>query len=232
MEQYIHTLIAADSAYVPQPAKIAEFFSLLATLGFEMVRDASRSLPGLRVMKPGTRTRVGWNSVTSEVFAIVPVHDQISVDRPHDIPALIEGLREYRVSGSGEWPAGCAPIYLFKSDKTPFEETAFCEVSCNVSPAPVSTSSWDSEAGPNVRNVPAFGEPCMGRATVGIFPNPWTGEVIEVQNAGCARFWIEFEFGKFLYPEIQDNLEVLKSSLVHVAMDCFHIEFNQGCRFW
>jgi hypothetical protein len=56
--------------------------------------------------------------------------------------------------------------------------------------------------------------------------------VIEVPNAGSARFWIEFEFGKFIYPKIEKRLEILSPLLVETAEECFQAEFVQGCRFW
>ncbi len=97
---------------------------------------------------------------------------------------------------------------------------------------PVSTSAWDVEAGPNIRNVPLFGTPCGPDDDLGIFPNPWTGEAVEVPHAGCARFWIEFEFGKLIYPKVGKNFEFLSSSIVAEAEQCFRTKFVQGCRFW
>jgi hypothetical protein len=53
-------------------------------------------------------------------------------------------------------------------------------------------------AGPNDQSVPDFGEACAVESKNGIYSHPWTGEVIEVPDAGCVRFWIELEFGKWL----------------------------------
>jgi hypothetical protein len=86
--------------------------------------------------------------------------------------------------------------------------------------------------GPNVRNVPMFGSECESETATGIFPNPWTGEVIEVANAGCARFWIEFEFGKFIYPDVSEGLEVFSQAIVSETEKCFQTRLAQGCRFW
>jgi hypothetical protein len=66
----------------------------------------------------------------------------------------------------------------------------------------------------------------------GIFPNPWTGEAIEVADAGCARFWIEFEFGKFIYPEVSGSFDVMSPAIVQDIEQCFGTKFVQGCRFW
>jgi hypothetical protein len=57
MEQYVHTLIAADSAFVPQSVQIEKFFEILTTsYHFRIISD-TRFQPGLRVMKPSGRFR-------------------------------------------------------------------------------------------------------------------------------------------------------------------------------
>jgi hypothetical protein len=63
----------------------------------------------------------------------------------------------------------------------------------------------------------------------GIFRNPKTGAAIEVQNAACARFWIEFQFGKWLFPKIGDSLDLLRPSILAVASDIFRTSLAQGC---
>jgi hypothetical protein len=59
-----------------------------------------------------------------------------------------------------------------------------------------------------------------------------TSGKIKWWDAGCARFWIEFEFGKFIYPRVADNLEVMSPAIVSEAEKCFRTKFAQGCRFW
>ena len=80
--------------------------------------------------------------------------------------------------------------------------------------------------------MPGSWSVCKDSIRMGVFPNPWTGGVIEVADAGCARFWIEFEFGKFIYPKITDNLEVINPKIVSAGEECFGTKFAQGCRFW
>jgi hypothetical protein len=231
MEQYIHTLIAADSQFVPAPTKVAEFFDALVDLfSFRIIREG-RWQPGLRVMKPGDRTRTGRDAFTGETITI-PIPDQIIIGHASEIPPLIDGLQEYRVAASGDWSLDTAPIVLLNTDMTSFAENPICDVSCNIRPAPVSTSAWEEEAGPNVWHLPGFGEPWNGESTIGIFTNPWTGEAIEVPNAGSARFWIEFEFGKFIYPAIDKSFDVFDPRLVEKSEECFQTNFVQGCRVW
>jgi hypothetical protein len=242
MEQYIHTLIAADSAFVPQSKQIAEFFEILtATYNFRIISDTG-SEPGLRVMKPSGRLRRGRDPMTGEAVSI-PMLDHIKIERINDIPGAIEGLEHYSVLASGEWTVESRPLVLLTTDEVPFEDTYLCCISCHIRPEPVSTSCWDEDAaGPNSRNVPYFGEACEPGSNVGIFSHPWTGELIEVPDAGCARFWIELEFGKWLLPKMADSLDVLilkmadsldvlSPVMVAKIEECFATGLVQGYRF-
>ncbi|HKN22487.1 MAG TPA: hypothetical protein VJX73_13780 [Terracidiphilus sp.] len=156
----------------------------------------------------------------------------MKIDAPDAILPLIEDLDDFGVFASGEWRWDDPPLILFTTDDKQFKENYVCEVSCEQRSTPVSTSAWDFEAGPNIRDVPPFGSPCGSGDDTGIFPNPWTGEAIEVPHAGCARFWIELEFGKFVYPKVEKDFEFLSPSIVGEAEQCFQTEFVQGCRFW
>jgi hypothetical protein len=145
---------------------------------------------------------------------------------------LIEGSNHYTVALSGQWVGKDSPVVLLKTDGVPYEESCICVVRCELRPEAVSTSAWDVEAGPNSRDVPEFGSQCRNADSNGIFPNPWTGQVIEVADTGCARFWIEFEFGKFIYPKITARLDVMSPAIVLGIQRCFGPKFAQGCRFW
>jgi len=231
MEQYIHTLISVDSEFVPDPAQVADFLvSLVSQFKFIPI-SGQRFLPGLVVAKPSGRLRWGKDSFTGENISI-PELDRLDAERFQDIPVLIEGSEHYTVMQSGQWVEKDRPVVLLKTDGVPYEENYICTVRCELRPETVSTSAWDVNAGPNTRNVPTFGSVCKNAAENGIFPNAWTGDVIEVADAGCARFWIEFEFGKFIYPKLTDNLEVMSPALVLGAEKCFRTKFAQGCRFW
>ena len=231
MEQYIHTLISVDSGFIPKSAQVASFFGeLVSQFKFIPILDRQRFHPGLVVKKPSGNLRWGTNPMTGEKISI-PQWDRLNPEGFEDIPTSIEGSQHYTVMQSGEWVRKDPPMILLKTDGLPYEDNYHCTVSCQVRPEAVSTSAWDSEAGPNTRNVPEFGSVCKNTASTGIFPNPWTGDVIEVANAGCARFWIDFEFGKFIYPKITNSLAVLSPAIVVGAEQCFRTKFAQGCRF-
>jgi hypothetical protein len=231
MEQYIHTLIPIDSNYAASPAQVEAFFAdLLRMPTFRLITD----LPfqqGLRVSKPFARVRKMENRFTGETKTF-RAPEFTKIDAPDAILPLIEGLDDFGVFASGEWKWDDPPLVLFTTDGEQFKKNYVCEISCEQRATLISTSAWDVEAGPNIRNVPLFGTPCSSGDDMGIFPNPWTGEAVEVPHAGCARFWIEFEFGKFIYPKVDRNFDFLSPLIVAEAEQCFQTKFVQGCRFW
>jgi hypothetical protein len=231
MEQYIHTLIAADSNYTANPAQVEAYFSALLGLPNFRLVSGQRYQQGLRFSKPFARIRTLENRSTGEKMTL-RVPEFAKLDALDAIVPSIKSLHDFGVFASGEWDCADLPVALFTIDGEPFKENYLCEVSCQQRAAPVSMSAWDVEAGPNVHNVPAFGSPCSLADDKGVFPNPWTGEAIEVPHAGCAGFWIEFEFGKFIYPKISRNFDVLSPPLLAKAEACFQTKFVQGCRFW
>jgi hypothetical protein len=232
MEQYIHTLIPVDSTYCPEPVQTGAFFDwLLRQRSFTLLTER-RWQPGLLVMKPTGRSRVVARLATGEE-RMGPEFERAKPESSKEIPRLIEGALHYTAYASGKWLSDNLPITLFGMDGEPFRGDYLCNVSCQLRPSPVSTSAWDLEAGPNTRNVPLFGSKhCGSTDGVGIFPNPWTGEPVEVPHAGCARFWVEFEFGKFIYPHIDKNFNILSPVIVGEVEQCFQTEFVQGCHFF
>jgi len=231
MEQYIHTLISADSEFTPEASQVASFLAELVSQFKFNVISGQRFLPGLVVAKPSGRLRWGTNRFSGQKIS-VPEWDRFNLDGFEGIPALIEGSNHYTVALSGQWVGRDSPVVLLKTDGVPYEENCICVGCCKLRPEAVSTSAWDVEAGPNTRDVPEFGSQCSEGDSNGIFPNPWTGQVIEVADAGCARFWIELEFGRFIYPKITDRLDVMSPAIVLGAQRCFGTKFAQGCRFW
>ena len=104
-------------------------------------------------------------------------------------------------------------------------------VSCHVRSKSVSTSDLHDEK-PTNRKAVRFGEECSPKVRAGLYSHPETLDVIEVPKAGCARFWVKFELGKFLFPKIQgSDLEILNPKVVTLATECFGQEFVQGC-YW
>ena len=230
MEQYIHTLIPVDSQFSPSSGQVASFYLRLESRFKFSRRTYHRGLPDLIVLKPSGKLRWGTNPMTGEKISI-PAQDRLNLEEFEDIPAAIEGCTHYTVAQSGQWTGEDRPINLLGTDGALYEGFYICTVACEHRSEPVSTSAWDVEAGSNTRDVPLFGSPCNNATGEGIFPNPWTGEAIEVADAGCARFWIEFEFGRFIYPKVAGSYDVMSPAIVQDIERCFGTEFVQGCRF-
>jgi len=230
MEQYLHTLIPVDSNFCPEPVQVGAFFDWLIRRPNFLLITGRRFQQGLTVKRAAGQMRESKNPLTGETrrWYVAEI-----VKESAEIAALIDGFDSYTASASGEWDSGDLPIMLFTTNGQPYKENHLCNVRCELKPSPVSTSAWDCEAGPNIHNVPSFGtNPCNSDGDEGIFPNPWNGEAIKVPHAGCARFWIEFEFGRFIYPEVDKNFDFLNPSIAREAEQCFQTKFVQGCHFW
>ena len=140
------------------------------------------------------------------------------------VPAALKRLNDYIATVSGKGPPKL-PAFEFEY-KGVYDFLVHCWLRAEV----VSTSDWHDE-GPVTQEVEFFGQPCSPNNRLGIFHNPNTLEVIQVQGAGCARFWIEFEYGKMLFPPIEDRLDLIEPAIVEVAERDFGIKFVQGCHW-
>ena len=215
-EQYLHTLIPTNPAFVPAPEQIVQFLNGLFTLGVEPLNWK------LSLVKPSGRVREFKNPVTGEVGSM-PVNDRVPVRSPADLPSAIGSLQQYFVSLEGEGPPKTPPFPVYY-ENSPFTKTYGFAVRCYLKPEPVSMSDLgDEQAG---KEVPLFGKPCSRRDA--LFRHPVSGELMEVSHAGSARFWVEFEFGRWLLPEINDSLDILNPSIATLANQAFSITFKQG----
>jgi hypothetical protein len=104
------------------------------------------------------------------------------------------------------------------AEEKEFRGTYLYRIHCCVRKEPVSTSDTVS-----------FGNPCPPDSRTGIFHHPDTEAIIEIPNAACARFWIEFHFGKWLAPKIGNHLNLIQPSILQKASQHFGLPFAQGC---
>jgi hypothetical protein len=227
MEQYAHLLLSADPDFVPDPAQVTAFFNLiLNSFGFRLVVKPPFE-PGIVVLKASDKVRKGTDPMTGEVITI-PMRDRLVLRDSAEILSSIQ-YAEWTVGASGKWVLGRTPIELRASDGRPFESECSCLVSCNQRPNPVCTGDWWGEFHGGMPEF-IFGDPNSPIQATGVFTQPWTGERVEVSDAGSARFWIEFEFGKWLLPEMADSFDVLRPALVSAVQDCFGARFVQAGR--
>lgn len=228
MEQYSHLLISSDPDFVPDPAAIESFFNLLIdSFGFQIVLSPPIQ-PGYLLLTPSAKPRVGRNPWTGETITI-PSFDRTIFKAASEIPSAIKDLHQFTVRLSGKWPSDKAPIHLSTTNHEPFEGELVCFAECNLRPEAVCTSDCWDESHPDQAEL-AFDDPNGRKQPVGIFTNPWTAESVEVPGAGFARFWVAFEFGKWLFPELMDGFNLLQPQLFNEIEQCFDVPFIQAGR--
>lgn len=212
--QYAHVLIPDRVDFAPQPEQVAAFLEGLVHL---------RSAPleaTFRVGKLSGKSRTGFNSLRGEELSI-PRRDFAALGSISEIPGQLVGLYDYDVVVSGLGPAKLPPLTLYTitgSEESEFKGTYGFEVRCCLRKDVVSTCE-----------TPPFGSQFQSESRNGIFRHPHTGVTIEVPNAACARFWIEFQFGKWLLPKIGSSLNLLQPSILTNAIERFGTTFAQGC---
>ncbi len=228
MEQYCHLLIPSDPDFVPEPATIEKFFDLfVGSFGFQIVLTPPIQ-PGFMLLTPSETPRVIRNVYTGETI-FVPSLDRTVLSSAASIPAVIESERHWIVRLSGKWLSGHSPISLRTTDRVPFEGELVCFIECDLRPAPVCTSDCWDESHPDQAAL-SFDDPNGPKLPLGIFTNPWTGRTIEVPGAGFARFWVSFEFGKFIFPDLAGGFDLLQPQFLDSIQECFGMHFVQAGR--
>ncbi len=222
-EQYAHTLVPERVNFAPRPQQVSDFFSGLVRLGTAPLEAT------VEVMKLSGRSRSFTDSITGEARSW-PLYDHVALQSITNFPDALTGLGHYNAVMAGQGPPPVPPFSLDYTGKT-FTQVYSFNVRCCLRADVVSTSDWHPEIS-TARTVPSFGEPCTLNDRIGVFHHPSEGTIIEVPNAGCARFWIEFEFGKWLVPKIHDNLNLLVPVIIRNAEEHFATKFVQGCRWY
>ncbi len=232
-EQYTHSLIPDRVDFAPHPQQVVAFCDGLTKLGGAPLQSA------LRVGKLSGQFRTGWNPLTGTKSQI-PRRDYSRLKDISEISEQLKGLDDYILAMSGKGPPRIPPFSLYNvtdlekpqsSEPTDYEfrGTYSLEVRCCLHAEAVATSNWHDET--SIPREAPFGDPCPAKDRTGSFHHPCTGAIIRVPKAGCARFWIEFEFGKWLLPRIYDDLNLLTPAIVDCAEECFGTSFVQGCRW-
>jgi hypothetical protein len=217
MPEYSHTLIPDRVDLAPDPKQVAAFLEALVTLG------ASPLKPTITASKLSGEVRTFKNPFTGKTESF-PMRKAETLKDLAAVPGALKGLDDYNVTLAGMGPPKL-PAFVFD-----FKGKYDFLVHCCLRPEVVSTSDWHDEV-PIKRKVKFFGQPCSSKNRLGIYHNPNTLEIIEVPKAGCARFWIEFEYGKMLFPPIVDRLDLIEPKIVTAAEKQFAVKFGQGCHW-
>ena len=219
-EQYSHTLIAKPKNFTPSAAQIERFLSSIVR------RNVVPHNPTLILRIPTGKFREYpyVNPFTGEKIKF-EIKDRKKLDRLEEIASALEPLQEYEIEVASFGTPKLPPLVI------DVEGPYHIGVTCFVYSTPRSTSDLheNSVAGENV--IPYL-KPCVELPRDGYFTDPHTMKTIKIPDAGCARFWVQFELGKFLFPEFSnENLEFLNPVIVSEAKRIFDIDFVQGC-YW
>jgi len=217
MPEYTHILIPNQPEFIPGPDQVNTFYESLRSIG------AAPLEPSITVAKPTGQVRAGINPFNGDTF-LLHVRTKSSLRTFAELSHELVGLQDFNVCVFGAGPPR-VPALEFK-----FVGTYEFSVNCCLRTQIVSLSESHDEA-PTYKKVVPFGQACSSNDRLGVFYNPDTLNRIEVAGAGCARFWVEFEFGKSLFPKIVDRLDLIEPSIVTVVENSFAMTFVQGCNW-
>ncbi|HVX14139.1 MAG TPA: hypothetical protein VHC22_23335 [Pirellulales bacterium] len=219
MMQYTHTLIAQPRDFSPYPTQVSRWYRALEQVG------AAPFGATIRGRTPSGQTRLTTNPFTGKQRESI-LFDYLSFESLHEMTGRIAALGNYAVTIAGQGPPVVAPMQV-EFDGQRYDDRYDYAVRCLVHAEPVTTSDPHDDSGAAMRH----GGPCVQEHDVGVFRSPTTWDIIEVVGGGRARFWIEFEFGKGLFPTVGRTLDLLDHRIVDIAVEVFNTEFVQGCRW-
>ena len=216
-EQYTHTLIPKQRGFSPAVLCVQEF--LLELQKREVV-------PGnieISLRIPTGKMREFPNLPPAMQGMQVEIRDRKKLQSLDQLTDTANSLQNYEIAISGFGRPKLPPL------KIDFSDSYHVGITCRSYSAYRSTSN-PHEVGESEEEPVRYGRVCPESQTVGLFTNPHNGERVTVQGAGSARFWIQFELGKFLLPEIpNNNLEIIEPSILNLAKGIFGLDFLQGC---
>jgi hypothetical protein len=235
-EYYTHYLIPVPSDVAPSPDQVTHFLG-------QMITDSHVALPvsiSLIAIAKAKKKRQGVNPFTRQV-------EQAATRRPRKPQTLsridellnyVAELDEYDVSVNSNGMPPNEPLAIgFIADNGSWErmrEPYELEIRFRVRSTTVGLSKISTDQPPGSSSVPAdfmFDEDCSTDEVDGVFWHPEAGE-IRVPNAGCAMFWVEFNFGRWVHPNAPDgSVDLLDEAIVKASRRHFGIDFVQACNW-
>ena len=240
-EYYQHYLIPVPHEHRPDADSLLQFIGELFTTGYV---GETHTIAFSSVAKRENSTREMTNPFTGETMAMkMPSRKggkEQSVANIEQLRELINSAEEYDISVSGDTVPSNLPLvigYVEDSSWMQMKETYHNEIRFRSRSHVVRLSHLRNEddlhrpldfSNPP---PPIFDEDCDTDEGDGVFVHPHAG-AIRIAGAGCGMFWIEFNFGKFVYPKPGSNrVDLLDESLVALAEKTLAIEFLQACNW-
>lgn len=235
---YTHLLIPLSPEYRPEPDAVALFVQGIIENGNV---PSPFTISFSRVTKGEPRVRKLRNAMTGETIDIRGPsrrnEQPLTLSRPPQIIERAAEQQEYDVTIEGEGAASARPCvvgYVENNEWNPMAGPDHLEIRCRVRSNIVRLFSLKSEDDLHkpldfANYKPRLHEDCSIDEREGIFEHPETG-AIRIPNSGCGKFWIEFNYGKFLFPRLKNNgVNVLDDSILMMAKKAFGCDFVQGC---
>ena len=229
---YTHLLIPdAAPDYRPAPAAIASFIKDSLHQGY--VPEASRVCVQQYQFEAGRSYKGRTPDGQTLEFKAPPYRGQAvqTLETPQDIGKCAGESNDYDafVEGTGQPRLVVVNVGTVTDGAwQPWTGPHHVNIRCRVRSRAVGTSAYCATPDLGIRP----GEPCGPSKHPGWFVHPQAPAPIAVADAGCASFWIEVGYVKFLFPSIVGtNLAVANQAFVQFAKDCFDTGWLQGCRW-
>jgi hypothetical protein len=237
---YTHFLIPRACDYRPSPEAISQFLNGLIAGG---AVAADFSIDFSKVAKNPGRVRRGRNPATGESIEMpLPTRANAPPQRLSDtlqLSALAKDEPEYDISIVSQGAPAAPPLDMgyvegaqWKRMNGAYHQRIVCRVRKDIVRLFTMQSEDELTRPPDFASYrPRFNEDCSPEEHSGLFLHPQIG-VIRIENAGCASFWVQFEFGKLIFPLAKDGkVDLLSESLVREATNAFVTEFVQACNW-
>jgi hypothetical protein len=202
MSEYSHILIPESADFVPEPTHVESFLSSLISIGAAPLNHA------IRVSKLRGESRILWRPSTGHARTLL-MRTPEKLQELNAIPGALSAMEDYDLALDGKGPPQLPAMTLDFNGAYPFS------VCCHLRAEAISLSNPRNP----LRNTKAtrhVGQMCA---------------VLESPSAGCARFWIEFKFGKLLFPRDQNSADAIEPRIIEIAEKEFGVEFLQGCNW-
>jgi hypothetical protein len=231
-ENYSHLFIPTSPLFRPSTADLARFFEGVVKTGIVGQVDEFH-FQRVRSVEP--EVRIGRNPFSGESVVLrMPTfqveYGEVILD-PTEIEARARSATDYNVSVFGTGDSRNSPLTvgtIERSGWTPFARPFRVDIECRIRSTTVSMSSIYGEEADKLK-IKRFGEPCDTENRTGYFADPDKMTVAEVQGAGCASFWIELGFGKWLCPRVDSSQVALADpDFTRFAAETFGVDFLQG----
>lgn len=156
--------------------------------------------------------------------------EKYPIDDLSNLADVLEGLTEYTICVNASENPADPPLAIGYNDSgkwTPFKEDYNLEIAFQVRNHTVRLAQLESEdelnapLDPANLPTPTFDEDCEADSTAGVFVHPEL-DAYTLSKGGCACSWVEFRYGKFVYPRaINGSAEVMRGDIIDLTKSLF-----------